>query len=388
VKRPLVSIGILLLGATGSGCGLIGGDKSNVEPPAELVDIEPTVRVRQLWSHHIGGSAERLRLGLAPTTDGARIYAGTHDGQVAAMDAQTGREIWTTDTELELGAGPAFGDGMLVFGTNNGELVALDAETGEQRWLSSVGSEVLAPPAVGGGVVVYRTVDGRLRAVRGTDGSALWSIEQSMPALTLRGNSAPLIAGDLVVSGFDNGRVGAYRLDTGETQWEMAIAAPAGRTELERLVDVAEGLKIVGNDVYVASYQGRAVGIDLTTGLVLWQRELSSFAGLGADGNNVYVTNDVGAVMALDRRGGQVRWTQEALRLRDVSAPARYLDAVVVGDFEGYLHWINPSDGAFMARVRGANDRITAAPLVVGATLVVQGDDGSVSAFEVSEEPA
>ena len=375
-----------LAGAGMAGCGLMGGDESNIEPPAALVEIEQQLRIRRVWSQRIGDGTERLRLGLTPATDGARVFAGAHDGEVKAIDIETGREVWSIDTELSLSAGPAFGADLLAFGTNNGEVIVLAAETGEERWRRSVGSEVLAAPAIAGRVVTFRSVDGRLRGVSAVDGSDLWTVEQSMPALTLRGNTSPAVAGNVVVSGFDNGRVGAYEVGSGETRWELALAAPSGRTELERLVDVGSGLSVQGNDVYVASYQGRAVGIDLTTGLVFWQREMSSFTGLGADASNVYVTDDVGSVVALDRRAGNVEWTQEALRLRDVSAATRFREALVVGDFEGYLHWLDPGDGAFVARVRAASGRITSAPLVVGARLVVQGDDGSVAAFEVVDE--
>jgi outer membrane protein assembly factor BamB len=202
----------------------------------------------------------------------------------------------------------------------------------------------------------------------------------------LRGNTAPRVAGTTVVSGFDNGRVGAYAVGNGEVLWEFALATPSGVNELDRLVDVSAGVQVVGNDVYVAGYRGRAVGVDLTTGLVLWQQDLSSYAGLGADFNNVYVTDDVGTVVALDRRGGTPIWRQPALRLRDVTAPARYRNGVVVGDFEGYLHWLDPADGTFIARARAARDRITGAPLVVGDLLVVQSDDGTVAAFTVLDE--
>jgi outer membrane protein assembly factor BamB len=115
---------------------------------------------------------------------------------------------------------------------------------------------------------------------------------------------------------------------------------------------------------------------------------MSSYAGLGADFNNIYVTSDVGAVVALDRRGGTPVWRQEALRLRDVTAPTRYGNTVVVGDYEGYLHWLDPNDGHFIARQRASSDRITAAPLVVGQNVFVQGDDGTVAAFTVQEDAA
>jgi outer membrane protein assembly factor BamB len=366
---------------------LVGcGSKDTAEPPAELTAFDATLDVQRLWSGKIGGASERLRLGLRPATDGARIYAGAYDGQVAAFDAESGDKVWTVKTRLPLTAGPGFGDGVLAFGTADGDLVVLDAATGAERLRQPIGSEVLASPSIGSGVIAVRTVDGRLRGFSATTGATLWSVEQTLPPLTLRGNTAPRVAGTLVISGFNNGRVGAYELTNGDPAWEVAIANPTGRSELERLVDVSAGLQIVGNDVYVVGYHGRAVGIDLETGVVLWQQELSSYAGLGADFNNVYVTNDFDAVVALDREGGTQVWRQDALRLRDVTAPTRYANTLVVGDYEGYLHWLSPDDGSFLARERAAGERISAAPLVVGQNVYVQGDDGTVAAFTLRRD--
>ena len=362
--------------------------KDTAEPPAALTAIEQTLDVRKLWSGKVGRGSERLRLGLRPASDGAHVFAGGHNGEVAAFDAQTGRKTWSTKTDLELAAGPAFGDGMLVFGTSDGELVALDATSGEQKWIQSIGSEVVASPVIASGVVVLRTVDGRLRGFATATGNTLWSVQQNHPALTLRGNTAPRVAGMTVVSGFANGRVGAYDLRTGDAAWEVAVANPTGRSELERLVDVSAGLQVVGNDVYVVGYHGRAVGIDLATGVVIWQQDMSSYAGLTADFGNVYVTNDFDAVVALDRNGGAQVWRQEALRLRDLTAPTRYANTLVVGDYQGYLHWLDPANGKFLAREHAAGARISAAPLVVGQNVYVQGDDGTVAAYTVRDGAA
>jgi len=166
------------------------------------------------------------------------------------------------------------------------------------------------------------------------------------------------------------------------------VAAPTGRTELERLVDISAGLRVAGSDVFAVGYHGRAVGIALETGLVLWQQELSSYSGLGVDLNSVYVTDEFSEVVALNRGAGTPMWRQNALRLRDVTAPTAYGTTIVVGDFEGYLHWLNPSDGSFLARERAASNRIASAPLVVGRSLFAQAEDGTVAAYQVLiEEP-
>ena len=369
--------------AVTTGCGR---DNDSGEPPAELVSFSERLEVRRVWSTRVGRSTERLRLGLSPSTDGDRVFAASHGGDVAAFDLQSGRRSWSSQTNLPLSAGPAYGAGIVALGTTDGELIALEAQSGAELWRRAVGAEVLAPPAIGGEVVALRTVDGRLRGYSSLDGRELWTVVQSVPALTLRGNTAPYVSGTSVVTGFDNGRLGAYELATGDVLWEFPVAAPSGRTELERLVDISAGLQVAGNDVFAVGYHGRAIGVALENGVVLWQQELSSYAGLGVDLNSVYVTDEFSELVALERDSGTPIWRQNALRLRDVTAPSAHGNVIVVGDFEGFLHWIDPRDGSFLARERAASNRITAAPLVVGQTMIVQSEGGTVAAYAVELE--
>jgi outer membrane protein assembly factor BamB len=382
--------------AVAAGCG-----KDTIEPPADLVEFEPSHEVRRIWSYKIGRGTERLRLGLAPASDnettadrGPRLFVGSYDGKAAALDLETGDELWEIDTDHGLSAGPAYGEGVVVFGTADGGLLALRADTGDELWYRSLSSEVLAPPVVDRGIVLFRTTDGRLGAATIGDGRERWSVEHSVPTLTLRGSSAPLIVGNLAAAGFDNGRVGVYEVETGLERWEATLALPTGRTELDRLVDVGTDIEAFGGQLYAATFQGRAGSFAMATGTGIWQRDMSSFVGLGVDADHVYVTNDVGTVIALarttdiirNRSGGDEMWRQEALRLRDVTAATRFLDTVVVGDYDGYLHWLDPDDGSFAARARAASAQVVAQPLVIGETVVVQSEDGTIAAFQFVEE--
>ena len=378
--RMLFAIAVVALGA----CG--GND--SVEPPAELIAFDALLDVRQAWSRKVGDGSERLRLGLNPASDGTRIFAGALDGTAAAIGLENGEVVWMTETELALTGGPAVGGGLVVFGSRDGVLIALSADGGNLRWQRPVGSEMLAAPAVGGGLVVFRTVDGRLTAVSAETGEEVWSIIQTQAPLTLRGSTAPIIAGNVVIAGFDNGRVAAYSLADGIGRWEEPLSNPAGRSEIERLVDVGVDIEVFGTDVYAANFQGVAAALILVTGDTIWQRELSSFTGLGIDTSHVYVTDDVSTIVALNRTNGQEVWRQTALRLRDVTAASRFRETIVVADFEGYLHWLRAVDGGFMARIRAASAQISSQPLVVGPMVVIQSEDGTVAAFEVAEEPA
>jgi outer membrane protein assembly factor BamB len=370
---------LLLVAGWLSACG--GND--TIEPPAELVDFEPELAIRQVWRARVGEGSTRLRLGLSPATDGTRVFAGAYDGTAVAFGLQDGLPLWTIEADVRLAAGPGVGAGLVVFGTGDGSLLALDAETGEERWHRPVGSEVLSAPVVSADAVVFRTVDGRLSAASLDDGTELWTIVQSLPTLTLRGNSSPIVIGRSVIAGFDNGRVGSYDMEFGRQNWEIQLAAPTGRSEIDRLVDVGVDLEVFGQDVYAATYQGRAAAVDLTDGVLLWQQDFSSFTGIGVDFQNVYVTSDVSAVVALNRLNGTESWRQEGLRMRDVTAATRYRDTVVVADFEGYLHFLSADNGRFLARQRAGSGQISSQPLALGPLLFVQSEDGTVSALEI-----
>ena len=160
------------------------------------------------------------------------------------------------------------------------------------------------------------------------------------------------------------------------------MSASSGRSEIDRLVDVGVDLEVFGSDVYAATFQGRAAAIDLSSGFELWQREFSSFTGIGVDLANVYVTSDVSQVVALNRLNGNEVWRNEGMRMRDLTAATRFRETVVVADYQGYLHFLDSTDGSFMARIRAASSQITSQPLAVGRLLFVQSEDGTIAAFE------
>lgn len=378
--RPGVLLGGLALLCLG-GCGLFRGDDEPVEPPAELTEFEPTLQVREAWKFRAGSGAERLGLALRPAVDGGRVFVAARDGRVHALDLESGDRRWTTDTEIALGAGPAAGFGLVAVGGSDGMVIALDAGDGSVRWQAQLSGEVLASPALTARAVLVRTVDGYMRALAVDDGRELWSIEQRPPRLTLRGTAAPATGGGLVVSGFDNGRVAAYDLRDGEQRWEQTIAIGRGRTEIERLSDVDATPQIVPPDVFAVGYQGRVVSLSLETGQVLWANELSSHQGMGVDWTSLYVTTDESEVVAMSRASGGELWRQDALRLRRLTAPTPHSQSVVVGDFEGWLHWMDPISGRLQARHRPGGAAFVTAPVSGGELLVAQDEEGRVYAL-------
>ncbi len=372
-----------VLAAAALAAMLAGCNKDkDVDPPAELVDLKPTLRVEKLWSDGIGGGGEKLRLTLGIAGEGSTLYAASRDGKVHALDAATGRERWAFDTDAELSGGPGLGAGLVVVGSSNGDVFAIDAATGKQRWKARVLGELLSPPLVDAGGVVLRTAEGRLVALDAAGGKEQWTVEDLVPRLSLRGTATPVGVGDKVVSGFDSGKVMAVTRDAGEVLWQTPVSSARGRTELERLSDVDAAVRVSGSDVYAVGYQGRVAMMALDSGQIWWARDVSSYRDLALDDDQLYVASSGGDVVALRRRDGGVVWTQSALKNRQLSPPAVDGTTVVVGDFEGYLHFLDRTTGKFVAREHPGDTRIAAPPLVMGGRLFVIDEGGHLVAYK------
>ena len=365
-------------------CSWFGDDEDELEP-TELVDIETRVKVTRLWSVKVGGGAEFLRVALQPASDGARVYAASRDGNVVALDPDSGKIAWRTELDTALTAGPGVGGNLVVVAAADGYLVALNAGSGDEMWRANISGESLAKPLVSGGIVVALTIDNRLRAVSAFDGSERWIVEEATPALTMRGSAAPVIVSSTVVAGFDNGRLVAVNLNTGDTVWETMVSPPTGRSDLDRLADVDGQITVVGQDIYASGYQGAIAAIAVESGQMLWAREVSSYEGVSADWNNLYTVDDEGVVIAMTRRTGDESWRQTSLIRREPTVPVPFQTTVVVGDLEGYLHFFSNFDGQPVARVRPGSKAVSTAPVVLGNRLIVQGDDGRVTAYTIPQ---
>ena len=361
----------------------------DVEPPAVLVDFPAKLPVQKLWSANVGGGKKQmvLRLGLGPAADNGVIFAASHKGELLAVSAQNGHVVWLKKLKLPLSAGPAAGFGMVVVGSSKGQVVALDGATGRPLWQVRVNSELLSAPAISEKVVVIRSVDGRLHGLDAANGKELWSVEQQVPRLSLRGIATPVIAREAAISGFDNGKVMAVSLSTGDTLWDTALASPHGRTELDRMVDIDSAVHVVGDDVYAAGFQGRTAMLALDSGQIWWAHDMSSYRGLTVDQDTAYVTEADGIVVLRERDGSEL-WRNDKLKRRGLSAPVLTSSAIAVGDYQGYLHWLDKGTGELVAREKVAKkERISNPPVAVGEIVVVLTDAGHLTAFRAAPKP-
>ena len=242
---------------------------------------------------------------------------------------------------------------------------------------------MIAAPVVGGGVVFVRGNDGRLTAFDAASGERRWFWSRDMPTLSVRGNDAPALGPGAVFIGNDDGTVVALSSQDGVPVWEQAIAQADGRTELDRMADVDGTPVLDGTVLYATSFKRQTMAIDAPSGRPLWAHDSGGAGRLGNASDRLVASDPSGTVWAINKSDGGALWQQPALARRDLSGVAIQGDYAVVGDFDGYLHWLRLDTGAFAARARAGGSALRSAPLVVDGVLVVQNVDGELSAFRL-----
>ena len=372
-------VALLLL----NGCSWIKswGDDDDPDAPAELVEFEPTLKIGKVWSTGVGSGLDKAGRQLRPAFLSGSLYAADYKGLLMAIDADSGRKQWEIKTKLPFTGGPGISGDLLLMGTQDGEVFAFDASTGTQLWSATVTSEVLAAPAASDGIVVVRCIDGRVFGLDADTGQRVWIYDHNVPLLTLRGNAPLLLRAGVVFLGYDGGQVVALRQDDGTLMWEQTLVTVEGRTELERLSDIDGQLVFIASDLLVSSYKNRLASLAADSGRLLWFKDISSATGVAVDRINLSLSDKDGNLWLLDRRNGAEFWKHDQLLRRGLTRPVFYGSFVVVGDAEGYLHWINISSGQFAAREKVGGKGFAGPPLVVGNTLYIMTKKGEITAF-------
>ncbi|MCG9697208.1 outer membrane protein assembly factor BamB [Shewanella sp. Isolate11] len=362
------------------------------EPVSPLPNIEASVFPEVSWSANVGSGIGDFYSKLRPAVRYGKLYVVDRYGEIIAFDEETGEKVWDLDISesfresfltknngARLSAGITAARDKVFVGGESGFLTALNAETGEPVWDVIAGGELLSAPTVGEDVVVVSTGSGTLEAFNVDDGTKLWTYESKLPTLTLRGTgSASYEAGGFFV-GTADGKVAVVIKNNGQAAWEQPIYTPKGGNEFTRMADVDMKPLLMGENLYAVSYNGNLVSMELRTGRIVWSRKYSSTNDLASSGLNLFLVDDHGRIYAVDRRNGLEVWSNSELTNRELTAPAVFKDYIVVGDFEGYLHFINRADGKIVGRVEVDSSGLFSQPLVINDKIYVQSRNGEVS---------
>jgi len=350
----------------------LGGGSKKLDP---LPEIQATVTPRIAWQSTIGKATG----GLAPGLAGDAVYVASLEGNIARLEASTGRTVWRISAGKALSAGVGADTTIVAVGTDKGDVLAYNSD-GKPVWQAHVSSEVSAPPVIGEEVVTVWSGDGRIFGLNASDGKTKWVHQRINPPLMVRNATSGVISRGGVFTGTPGGKLLALDMRTGTVGWEGSVATPKGATELERIADITSLPVVEDRQACAVAYQGRIACFEVTRGVLQWSRDISSLGGMALDETHYYVTDDKGSVHALDKATGASAWKQDRLAKRRIGGPQMVGRYVGVVDGEGYLHLLDPKEGTIVGRVATDGTPATSQPRRSANTAIWQSEGGNVYA--------
>ena len=349
LKQKLFLLSILLI----SGCSTLDSlrfwqnDEVDPDEPKELSSFASQENIKVLWRNSYNGENEIGN--FLPSFNAQNIFFSDASGNVLSIDAKTGNDNWSVKLNF-LASGTSAGFGIIVVADVDGNVIALDQFDGSVLWSSNVKGEVLSSVAIDAKIVVVKTGSGELLGLNKDSGEVIWSYRSTLPVLTIRGNSSPVIVDNLVYASFDNGRLGVFELNSGFQIWDGAISYVSGASELENLIDSDSNPVIEGGLIYTTNYQGNLNIFDPSQKRSVWSNNASSFFSPIISRGMLMVVEENSSIKSFALKTLEESWINSDYLNRDLSNGVSYKDNIVVGDFEGYVHVINILNGRTVGR--------------------------------------
>lgn len=353
--------------------------------------------LKKIWSSSIGaGASNDLPLSAQPVIADGRVFAMDTDADVRAMDAATGKTIWTTGAKPEkeddpvIGGGVAYSGGRLFVTAGFNEVLALNPADGSELWRTKIEGTVRSAPSAMPDRVYVVTVENKTVALNAVDGKEVWTHQGLSETTGLLGAASPAANRDIVLPAYSSGEVYALQVETGTTLWSDTIA-PMARAGSGITFSDIRGLPVIDRGLVVAiSYGGRIAAIDEHTGERRWEAAIAGAQAPFVSGNRVFLVSSDSTVYSLDIATGKTLWKTELPRYRDPEnlegalvwyGPVLGGNRLILFSSNGLARDIDPKTGAVTREWETGQD-VVAPPSVASETLYLLSASGTLSAWK------
>lgn len=352
-KKSLHLFAILQIVFILSSCSSLQGlkfwetDEVDPDEPKELSSYENQKDISIIWNLSFDGENEIGN--FEPGFSSQNLFFADSEGTLSSISLKSGEKEWSTELNF-LASGTAAGFGILVVADVDGNVIALDQKDGSQLWSTNVKGEILSKSVIDTQIVVVKSGSGELIGLNRVTGEIEWSYRSKLPPLTVRGSSSPVLSDDKIFVSFDNGRLGVFDINSGFPLWDGAISYASGTSELDNLIDGDSSPVIEGGLVYTTNYQGNLNIFDIAQKRSVWTSETSSFYSPVIMRGLLIVAEANSTIKSFSLTSLEESWLNEDYLNRGLSNPVSYKGSLVVGDFEGYIHIIDPLNGKTIGR--------------------------------------
>ena len=352
-KKSLHFFAILQIVFILSSCSSLQGlkfwetDEVDPDEAKELSSYENQKDISIIWNLSFDGENEIGN--FEPGFSSKNLFFADSQGTLSSISLKSGEKEWTTELNF-LASGTAAGFGILVVADVDGNVIALDQKDGSQLWSTNVKGEILSKSVIDTQIVVVKSGSGELIGLNRVTGEIEWSYRSKLPPLTVRGSGSPVLSDDKIFVSFDNGRLGVFDINSGFPLWDGAISYASGTSELDNLIDGDSSPVIEGGLVYTTNYQGNLNIFDIAQKRSVWTSETSSFYSPVIMRGLLIVAEANSTIKSFSLSSLEESWLNEDYLNRGLSNPVSYKGSLIVGDFEGYIHIVDPLNGKTIGR--------------------------------------
>ncbi len=352
-----------------SGVGAVAADwptfmKDGSHRPVD--DLGPVPPLKLKWTFDTGGPVYS-----SPVVSGGKLFVGSYDGSLYAIDGSSGEKLWSFETGGEILSTPAVSGGTVFFGSKDGNFYALNSSDGTLKWKFETGKSVLNSPVVGKGLVFFGSSDNYFYALDINTGKRRWRKRFEDYEKYSGIFSSPAFKGDNLYIAGKNMRIFALDYEGGAQIWSKFLNTA-----------IYSSPAITDEVVYVVAYDRIFYALNINSGQIVFRKRLKSwpYASPVVSGSNIYMglrNGDLAVVSTYKRRPVK---TLVTLPAGISSTPAISGDGYIfVGCDDGYLYAISETGEIAWKYQTGAG--IHSSPAISDGTVFVGSRDGKVYAF-------
>ena len=307
-----------------------------------------------------------------------------NDDQLNLIDYDSGvtEKTFILETKRII-SGISVGYNTFLYTDADGVVYAHDLISGDLKWTKELEDVVLSEILITSTGVFIQTSSDVLYGLDLQNGETQWSKKAQAPLLSIRGTAKPVIFEGLIFTSFSNGRLAAVRALDGIQLWEKPISRLKGSTELEKLMDADSVAIPINEDVFAANYNGSLTRFNIRGGDKIFSVDHSTLKPIVLHNNTIISINTDEEIIGFNAVNGTEIWRSQKFKNRSITDLVLYDDQIYFGDFEGYIHKINPENGMITGLTK-SNLKAIQQISIYSDKLIAQDKDGSVSGFDLN----
>jgi len=368
--------------------------------------VDNAISIRNIWSTDIGDERDYKTGVLQPVFLDDVAYTIDSNGFISATNLYDGNTLWTASLDMEVSSGLSVHNNKIFFGTNDGRYYGYDIEDlGDSysffnsiNFIDFLSDKSFNPilniqlkteassPAIGiNDLVFVKLDDGDTAAINIGDNNLEWTYKGRNVPLSIKGSGSIAYQNNNIYVPRDDGNIISLVSTSGKLNWLTSISARSGRNELESLRDI-EISPIISNGVlFIGSYQGNLVSIDILNGNIIWSKPMSVMSHFSVDDSNLYVSDDSGYIYSIDRYNGDVQWKQSTPN-NIQSTQTFIIDNYILSlSIEGHIMVIDKTDGKILVFKSVLSDIDPQAKgLLLDKVLYIVSKNGRLNAIKIN----